>query len=928
MQVGGCAVALRCFEVEACAMAAAYLNSDAAAVSFGSILSDVLGSAVSVDAIDAEFAADVDLTSVALQLFIRLPSAPTVIIATPNNVPDPRIWFARKSGLVQVLAADGVSLTTALDISTLVFDAGERGLLGMAFHPQYHSNGYVFLHYSRAETSATAVERYTISRTDPNVIDPFSKKLIFEAPQPSNNHNGGSLDFDNNGFLILALGDGGGSGDPFCNAQNLSSPLGKILRFDVNTPDNVPYAIPPGNPFVGVPDALPEILVYGLRNPWRATCDRPTGDLWIGDVGQGVWEEVNVLRKSTPLVPANVNYGWKLKEGPAPFSDRNCGGLTLDNVGPLQEAVYSYDHSAGDCSITGGYVYRGPIEALQGRYIFGDFCSKNIWQIPADAIPGSSPAPQRIGQSEGLWTFGYDQAHNLYAVGGNNVFKLVDTSVPVATPTPPPPPPTPSPPPPEAADATVLSSTRVKTPQPTALNPLAILEAFVQQAVADLGIQADSVTAKSGEVAQQLDPLTADLRFEINCYSMRPCSDVSIFMNSEAGIATMELVIGGAATVPVMSASSVALIDASSFTIEPFGDKLAGAPTAILGTPTDVQDPRIWFLFKNGVLQIRDAGGVFSTALDVSSKVLDGGERGMLGMAFHPNFHSNGFIFVHYSALGSGATVVERYTISADPNVVDPASAKLIFTTPQPYSNHNGGSLEFGNDGFLYLALGDGGSGGDPQCRAQDLTSPLGKILRFDINTADNVPYAIPAGNPYLGTAGALPELFAIGLRNPWRSTFDKETGDLWIADVGQGVWEEVNVFRQSTPVASENLNFGWKLKEGPVPYNNNNCGGLTLENVGPLVEGVYSYNHNNGDCSITGGFVYRGPIEALQGRYIFADYCSRRVWQIPAEFEPGSNPIAQEIGIAQGGAWTFGQDQDKNMYIVGGLYAYAFVSV
>lgn len=284
---------------------------------------------------------------------------------------------------------------------------------------------------------------------------------------------------------------------------------------------------------------------------------------------------------------------------------------------------------------------------------------------------------------------------------------------------------------------------------------------------------------------------------------------------------------------------------------------------------------RLFIGEQGGRIMILNAAGALSDTpfLDVSSllssDVFGGGytERGLLGLAFHPDYVTNGQFFIYYTDV-NGNTVVARYTASADnPDAADPASATIIFTQAQPYPNHNGGQLAFGLDGYLYIGLGDGGSQGDPQGNGQNLASYLGKILRIDVN-ADT--YQIPEDNPFVGDPNALPEIWSYGFRNPWRFSFDRVTGDLYMADVGQNQWEEIN-FQPASSAGGEN--YGWNLYEASTRYSSGaRPDGLTM----PIAE----YNHNSGACSVSGGYVYRGEaLPEMQGAYFFGDWCIGRIW-------------------------------------------------
>jgi glucose/arabinose dehydrogenase len=272
-------------------------------------------------------------------------------------------------------------------------------------------------------------------------------------------------------------------------------------------------------------------------------------------------------------------------------------------------------------------------------------------------------------------------------------------------------------------------------------------------------------------------------------------------------------------------------------------------------------DQRLFIVEQGGRIRIFKGGALLTTPfLDVSARVSAGGERGLLSMAFDPGYATNGRFYIYYTD-GNGDIVVDRHTVSTNPDVANTAFQQVIAIQHRLASNHNGGLLMFGPDGMLYMGTGDGGGGGDPQNNGQNINSLLGKLLRLNVAS---LPYTIPVGNPFVGVNGA-DEIWAYGLRNPWRYAFDAPAGQLYIADVGQNEWEEVNV----TPATTGGLNYGWRIMEGRHCFNPNPCDmtGLTL----PLLE----YDHGQG-CSITGGFVYRGAaIPELAGHYFYSDYCS-----------------------------------------------------
>jgi glucose/arabinose dehydrogenase len=316
---------------------------------------------------------------------------------------------------------------------------------------------------------------------------------------------------------------------------------------------------------------------------------------------------------------------------------------------------------------------------------------------------------------------------------------------------------------------------------------------------------------------------------------------------------------------------------------------------------THTGDDRLFVVEQDGRIKIIQNGTVLPTAfLDVSSLVSRGGsEQGLLGLAFHPNYAQNGWFFINYTDT-AGDTVVARYQVSSDPNRADANSRTVVLTVDQPYANHNGGHMLFGPDGYLYIGMGDGGSGGDPQNRAQNPATLLGKMLRINVN---QIPYTVPTDNPFVSNTAYKPEIWAVGLRNPWRFSFDRATGDLYIGDVGQSNWEEVNF----QPAGVGGLNYGWKVYEGTHPF-----GGGTLANATmPFAE----YNHGSG-CSVTGGYVYRGAsMPDMQGVYVYGDFCSGIVWT--AYRNSAGTWQAPQFMDTNYSISSFGEDRNGELYIV-----------
>lgn len=319
-------------------------------------------------------------------------------------------------------------------------------------------------------------------------------------------------------------------------------------------------------------------------------------------------------------------------------------------------------------------------------------------------------------------------------------------------------------------------------------------------------------------------------------------------------------------------------------------------------------DPRLFIVEQAGRIRIVQDGRLLPTPfLDITGRVGSGGERGLLSMAFHPRYTDNGSFYVNYTDR-RGDTRVERYRVSRDPNVADSASAKLILGITQPYANHNGGHVVFGPDGMLYIPLGDGGSGGDPQGHGQNRATLLGKLLRLDVDRGD--PYAIPRDNPFVrdSGAGARAEIWALGLRNPWRIAVDRQTGLLYTADVGQNRWEEINV----QPANQGGLNYGWNRMEGA------HCYGLPLCAKAGLVMPAVEYSHDEG-CSVIGGAVYRGSrLPFVSGHYFYSDWCSG--WLKSFAFQNGGVTAAAtwEVGTL-GSVVSFGEDGSGELYIVSG---------
>lgn len=338
-------------------------------------------------------------------------------------------------------------------------------------------------------------------------------------------------------------------------------------------------------------------------------------------------------------------------------------------------------------------------------------------------------------------------------------------------------------------------------------------------------------------------------------------------------------------------------------------------PNLSFDQPLDLQHPsdgsqRLFVVEQSGVIRVfdNDASATTSTVfLDIQNQVDDNGsEEGLLGLAFHPDYESNGYFYVNYTAANPDRTVIARFQVSnQNPDAADVSSELEILTYAQPFSNHNGGQLIFGPDGYLYIAVGDGGSGGDPQGNGQNRATLLGSILRIDVDNPQNGQnYGIPPDNPYAGnTQGFREEIYAYGLRNPWRFSFDAENDQLWTGDVGQNSYEEIDIIESGN-------NYGWNIMEGAHCYDSNNCdqSGLTLP--------VWEYGREQG-ISVTGGFVYRGPtLTNLNGRYIYGDFGSGKIWAL--DNSDSNNPQNTELLEADFPISSFGVDAENELYICG----------
>lgn len=334
-------------------------------------------------------------------------------------------------------------------------------------------------------------------------------------------------------------------------------------------------------------------------------------------------------------------------------------------------------------------------------------------------------------------------------------------------------------------------------------------------------------------------------------------------------------------------------------------EEVAGDLSNPLWVTSPPDDPRLFVVEQTGTVRIVADGALLPAPfLDVSDRITtQGSEQGLLGLAFHPDYAANGTCYAYYTDTG-GTVTVSRFTVTDDPDVADPASESVVLTQEKPFENHNGGAIVFGPDGYLYLGLGDGGSAGDPDRNAQNLGTRLGKLLRIAVDPAAD-GFTAPDDNPFVGQDGALPEIWAYGLRNPWRISFDRGTGDLWIADVGQDEWEEIDVQPAGSPGGE---NYGWDLREATHDFE------VDGRPTDGLVAPVLEYSHSEG-VSVTGGYVYRGAaIPDLVGTYLYADFATGLLWgAVPA----GEGAYVASLPIETGfNISSFGEDVDGELYM------------
>ncbi len=771
-----------------------------------------------------------------------------------------RLFVFDQVGLIYVLS-NGVKLATPLlDVKNRVIplspDYDERGLLGIATHPNFAQNPLIYTYTSEpngttadfritgiANDHQSVIAEWRLDAANTNRVDPASRREILRLDKPQGNHNGGAMHFGPDGFLYIAIGDGGAGDDagpghsPEGNGQDRSKILGKMVRIDVNgrTSANGKYGVPGDNPFLGQAGVLPEIWAWGLRNPYSFSFDKQNGDLLVGDVGQNSLEEIDLVTKG-------ANLGWPVKEGSFFFNGNGAaGGFVMSGpIGPvppdLVDPIAQYDHDEG-VAVIGGYRYRGRgVPALGGKYVMGDLGMDPKGRL--FYLDGSEVKELRIGATDrafGLWLkgFGEDQDGELYVFAstimgpsgtGGQVLKIVKPD---------------------------------RIPEKITKGNITIeLQMVLDGLISPLGIAAPDDGSKR------------------------------LFVYDQAGL----------------------------IYVVTNGVKLA--------------DP---------LLDVRGRLVSLSPNYD---------ERGLIGAVTHPNFAQNPLIYTYTSEPNGAAadfpitytdgktnnhqSVIAEWRIDpGNTNRVDPASRREILRIDKPQSNHNGGAMRFGPEGFLYFTIGDGGAADDQGQghseggNAQDKTKILGKVVRInvDVRTSPNGKYGIPTDNPFAGQAGMVGEIFAHGLRNPYSFSFDRNTWDLWLGDVGQNDIEEIDK-------VTKGLNLGWPIKEGTFFFNNNgtNDGFATTIPPSPLPTGltdpVSQYDHDEG-FAVIGGYVYGGTmVPALSGKYVTGDWGKFSAAEGRLFYLDGG--VVKELRIGANdrtlGLWLkgFGEDQDGELYVFG----------
>lgn len=833
-----------------------------------------------------------------------------------------RLFVAEKMGRIRVVKNGSALDEPFLDISDRVLCCAHRGLLDLVFPPSYDASKHFYASYTNVE-GHTVISRFHTTQ-DPDIADPDSEEVLLTIEQPAEHHNGGHMEFGpHDGYLYIASGDGGSFSYPDNPALDPGTLFSKLLRIDVES-GTKPYRIPDSNPFIHIDGYRDEIWALGLRNPGEFSFDEETGDLYIPDSGNRRREEVNFQPASSA---GGEDYGWFKMEGNLCFDNFvvpcSAAGLTL----PVAE----YDHAQG-CAIAGGTVYHGPGRPeMQGLFLFADFCSGRIWGLrkPGKGDQTGWRSTPLLNAPISISSIGRDEEGNVYATSFSDgvLYKLTERAAAPSTATS------------TKHNVAIYGSGRASTENETIefaidgdpatiwdskqpapqwlsliLDDLYLVDKLeLVFAQADSGPSTHEVWVGNGSGTRTLFTRLNDVRLDSEQLLSVPIdppqhvNEVMIHtLQSPSEVALREMrVFGSPATSlrPGNNALGVRL-----------NEIVTGLELPVLMTHAGDHSGRLFVAEQKGRIRvIKDGRLLDSPFLDISDRVVCCGEQGLIGIAFPPSYAASQQFYVSYTNV-DGSTVISRFKTTDDPNRADSASEEVVLEVAQPYKVHNGGHLVFGpRDGYLYIGSGDGGTFRDPDNFAQRPDTLLGKILRIDVESG-SYPYAIPAGNPFIHADGFRDEIWAIGLRNPWGFAFDRQTGDLFIPDVGGSLREEVNFQAAESPTGR---NFGWPVMEGNTCFEHDF---LSCDAAG-LTSPVAEYDHSRG-CAVVGGAVYRGTdYHGMNGLFLFADFCRGDIWGLRryAEASTGDQQARWESALLANAGFpisSIGGDEEGNVYV------------
>ncbi len=843
---------------------------------------------------------------------------------THANDQSGRLFVAERKGRIRIVKNGAALDEPFLDITDRVRCCGHRGLIDIAFPPSFAAKQQFYLSYTDID-GHTVISRFHTT-DDPDKADPDSEEVVITIDQPAEHHNGGHMAFGpHDGYLYLASGDGGSFSYPDNPALDPGVLLSKLLRIDVESGVK-PYAVPDNNPFTQVDGYRGEIWALGLRNPAEFAFDEKTGDLFIPDSGNRRREEINFQPASST---GGEDYGWYRMEGNLCFDNFvvpcSAEGLTL----PIAE----YDHSQG-CAISGGAVYRGPgPPSLQGLFLYADICSGRIWGLkrPDGNDQTGWQSTLLINAPISISSIGRDEVGTLYATSLSDGALYMLAERPAGPPT------------------TQVSRVNI------ALNGVG--RASGESQSTGLAIDGDlstlwdsrqpppqwfSVILEDLYVVDQLDlvfpldkpgPTTFEIWLGNGSGTRTLFKRITDILPDENGVLTVPIqpprIVNEVMVLTLKSPGNVAwpevrVLGTGTANLRANNDApkarlnefVTGLELPVLIANAGDNSGRLFVAEQKGRIRtVKDALLLESPFLDITDRVICCGEQGLFGIAFPPGYAASQHFYVSYSNI-DGNTVISRFTATDDPDIADPASEEIVLTIEQPYKVHNGGHLAFGpKDGYLYIGSGDGGTFRDPDNWAQRPDTLLGKILRIDVESGSK-PYTVPANNPFVNSNQFRPEIWALGLRNPWGFAFDRQTGDLFMTDVGGSLREEVN-FQSAESQAGRN--YGWAVMEGNICFEHDflacSADGLTL----PVAE----YDHSQG-CAVVGGAVYRGSRHTdLYGYFLFADFCRGDIWGLKRT-EDGATGHASEgwhsAHLTNAGfpVSSIGEDQDGNVYAAG----------